>query len=308
MVNVIGIITDPVHPKLFELLEEKGYNYDYLPEITKNQLANIIDNYNFIIVRGRTVLDRDVLRQADKLRVIIRYGVGLDNIDVEYARKRGIKVYNTPRAFTEAVAELTVGLMLGIMRNVGEAHMSMKEGKWEKKRFYGYELHGKRVAILGFGRIGRRVAEILMPFKVEIVAYDIVPIPKEYIDMGVIPVKSLEEAVSYADIITIHMPLTSETRHIINYDLMKKMRKKPFIINTARGGIINQEHLKKGLLEGLIKGVALDVYEKEPLGHIDLIDFDNVLFTPHIGAQTNEAREKAAQEVINILERVFRNI
>ena len=308
MADIIGLITDPVHPKLIKLLDEKGFKYDYLPDISNEQLANIISNYDFIIVRGRTVLDRDVLRQAEKLKVIIRYGVGLDNIDINYAKARGIEVYNTPKAFTEAVAELTLALIVGILRNVGEAHRSMKSGKWEKKRFYGFELYGKTVAILGFGRIGRRVAELLIPFNTKIIAYDIIPIPEKFVKLGVKQAESLETAVSNADIITIHMPLTKDTQHIINYELMRKMRRKPFIINTARGGIIDLEDLKKALSEGLISGVALDVYEKEPLEDDELLKFDNILLTPHIGAQTNEAREKAAEEVIDILEKVFRNI
>lgn len=308
MADIIGIITDPIHPKLIKLLGEKGFKYDYLPDIKKKQLINIIGNYDFIIVRGRTILDQKTLRHAKKLKVIIRYGVGLDNVDVDYARKKGVSVYNTPRAFTEAVAELTVGLILGILRNIGEAHRSMKSGRWEKKRFYGYELYGKRVTILGFGRIGRRVADLLMPFNTKIVAYDILSIPQEYIRMGVIPASSLEDAVSDADIITIHMPLTKDTKHIINYSLMKKMRRRPFIINTARGGIIKQDDLKRALIEGLISGVALDVYEKEPPEDNELMSLDNVVFTPHIGAQTYEARERATEEVIDILERIFKNI
>ncbi len=300
---MIGLIADSVHPKLLELLDSKGFKFDYLPDIGQDELIRIIKNYDFLIVRGRTIVDRKVLENAAKLKVIIRYGVGLDNIDINYAKQRGVSVYNTPQAFTEAVAELTIALILGVLRGIGEAHMSLKMGRWEKSSFLGYELHGKTVAILGFGRIGRRVADLLEPFNVNIIAYDIIPIPEEYIKKGVKQARSLKEAVENADIITIHMPLTSETLNLIDYELFKSMKRKPYIINTARGKIINQNDLKKALSEGLIKGAALDVYVSEPLDDEELIKFKNILLTPHIGAQTYEAREKAAYEVVNILER-----
>ncbi len=306
MKTVIGIVTDPVHPKLLTLLEEKGFKFDYLPDISKEELARVISNYNYIIIRGRTRLDREVLVNASNLSVIIRYGVGLDNIDLDYAKEKGIKVYNTPSAFTEAVAELTLGLIIGLLRNIGEAHRSLVNGKWEKKRFQGFELAGKTVAILGFGRIGRRVADLLMPFDVTILAYDIIPIPDSYIEKGVKPVESIEEAIEEADIITIHMPLTKETKDLINYELLKKAKKKPFIVNTARGKIVNHDDLIRALSEGLIRGAALDVFYEEPVKDERLLKMENVLLTPHIGAQTLEAREKAAYEVIKILKREFR--
>ena len=305
MNKIIGLITDLVHPSLIDLLSREGYEFDYLPDIKSDELIKIISNYDYVIVRGRTRLDEDILNKAGRLKVIIRYGVGLDNIDVEAARRNGIKVFNTPSSFTEAVAELTLGLILGVLRNLGEAHRSMREGKWEKKRFIGYELLGKTVAILGFGRIGRRVADLLQPFNVKIIAYDILPIPEKYINKGVISAKNIEDAVREADIITIHMPLTKNTRHIINYDLFKKMKHKPFIINTARGGIIKEEDLVRAIKEGLVRGAALDVFSEEPPHEKELLTLDNLFLTPHIGGQTMEARERAALEVLKILKNEF---
>ncbi len=299
---MMGLITDRVQKVLLELLESKGIRFDYLPNIEREDLINIIGNYDFVIVRSRTKLDREVLEKSGKLRIIIRYGVGLDNIDVKYAEEKGIKVFNTPKAFTEAVAELTLGLILNALRGIGEAHHLMKGGVWEKKKFFGNELMGKTVAILGFGRIGRRVADLLMPFNVSIVAYDIVPIPGEYIEKGVIPAKSIEDAVTDADIITIHMPLTKETRNLINMELIKKMRRKPYVINTARGAIVNLEDVKKAVKQGLLRGIALDVYPEEPPTDDDLRRLDHTVLTPHIGAQTYEAYERAAHEVLHILE------
>lgn len=297
----MGLITDRVQKILLELLEKEGIKFDYLPDIEKDDLMRIIRNYDFIIVRSRTKINREVLDKAVNLKVIIRYGVGLDNIDVNYAKEKGIKVFNTPRAFTEAVAELTLAMMLGLLRGVGEAHYSMKMGKWEKKKFFGPELMDKTVAILGFGRIGRRVADLLMPFNVKIIAYDIANIPEEYIERGVIAAKSIEEAIVNADIITLHMPLTKDTYNLINMDLIKKMKRKPFIINTARGAIVNIEDVKKAIKEGIIRGIALDVYPEEPPNDEELRRLPNVLMTPHIGAQTYEAYERAAYEVISIL-------
>ncbi len=297
----MGLITDRVQKILLELLEKEGIKFDYLPDIEKDDLMRIIRNYDFIIVRSRTKINREVLDKAVNLKVIIRYGVGLDNIDVNYAKEKGIKVFNTPRAFTEAVAELTLAMMLGLLRGVGEAHYSMKMGKWEKKKFFGPELMDKTVAILGFGRIGRRVADLLMPFNVKIIAYDIANIPEEYIERGVIAAKSIGEAIVNADIITLHMPLTKDTYNLINMDLIKKMKRKPFIINTARGAIVNIEDVKKAIKEGIIRGIALDVYPEEPPNDEELRRLPNVLMTPHIGAQTYEAYERAAYEVISIL-------
>jgi D-3-phosphoglycerate dehydrogenase len=298
---MIGLISDKVTNYLITLLKKNGYRFDYIPEIERGDLLSIIENYEYIIVRGRTKIDKEIIDKARKLKLIIRFGVGLDNIDVPYANEKGIKVFNTPSAFTEAVAELTLALILGILRNIGEAHYTLKNLRWEKKKLYGYELMGKRIAILGFGRIGRRLADLLLPFNTEIIAYDIVPIPKKYVDKGIIPAKNLEDAVEKADIITIHMPLTEETRDLINLTLMKKMKKKPFIINTARGGIIKFDDLKDALKLRLIKGVALDVYPNEPFEDKELLKYENIIVTPHIGAQTYEANMRAAEEVIKIL-------
>lgn len=298
---MIGLISDKVQNILLNLLEKEGYRFDYLPDIAHEELIKIIKNYGFIIVRGRTRVDKEVVDKAEKLKAIIRFGVGLDNIDVAYAEKKGIMIFNTPRAFTEAVAELTIAHILGILRNLGEAHFSLRNMKWEKKKFYGYELKNKTIAILGFGRIGRRVADLLQPYNVRIIAYDIIPIPKEYLEKGVITAEDIENAVSEADIITIHMPLTPATQGLIDKKLIEKMIKKPFIINTARGRIINFSDLKEALKNGRIKGVALDVYPSEPFNDNELISMPNVLLTPHIGAQTYEANEKAAYEIIEIL-------
>jgi len=297
------LITDKVIEYLLKLLGDKGFEYSYKPDITYEELLNIVKNYNILIVRGRTKVSEDVLKEGVNLKAIIRFGVGLDNIDLESAKKYGIKVFNTPQAFTEAVAELTLALMLGISRNLGYAHYSLKNSKWEKKKLYGYELLNKKVSIIGFGRIGRRVAELLKPFNIDIVVYDVIKFPKEVLDRyGALQVGSIEEAVRDADIITLHVPITPETREMFNIELFRKMKRKPFLINTSRGGIIKYDDLLKALNEGLIRGCAFDVYPVEPFNDSRLLNRDDIFLTPHIGAQTYEANKRAAEEVINILE------
>lgn len=296
-----GLITDKMDPILLKLLEENNFEFDYLPNLSKNDLMSIINNYYYIIIRGRTKITKEILKNAENLKAIIRFGVGLDNVDIDYAKSKGILVFNTPEAFTEPVAELTLCLILGVLRGCGEAHLLTKKGVWRKDKFYGYELMGKTVSIIGFGRIGRRLSELLQPFCVTIKAYDILGVPEQYKKRGIIECKSLVDAVMDADIITIHVPLTKDTFHMINANLFKKMTKKPFIINTARGEIINTKDLIWALREGLIKGVALDVYETEPHIDKDLLKMDKVFLTPHIGAQTKEAIKRASQKVIKIL-------
>lgn len=297
------LICDMVQDILLRLLQDNNIPFDYLPNINREELMKIVCDYEILVVRGRTRVDKELIDNGVKLKAIIRFGVGLDNIDVEYAELKGIDVYNTPSAFTEAVAELTIALIIGVLRNIGNAHCSMKSCKWEKQKFYGYELQNKVVGIIGFGRIGRRVAELLVPFNVKILAYDIIPIPHEYVNKGIIQVDSLDELFSNSDVITIHVPLTERTRGMINKDLFLRATKRPFIINTSRGEVIKIDDLKWALRERLIKGVALDVYPHEPFLDNELVSYDNVLLTPHIGAQTFESNEKAAYEVLDIIKR-----
>jgi D-3-phosphoglycerate dehydrogenase len=297
------LITDKVIDYLLKLLDDKGFKYDYKPDITHEELLKIVRDYNVLIVRGRTKVSKDILKEGTNLKAIIRFGVGLDNIDLESAKEQGVKDFNTPKAFTEAAAELTLALMLGISRNLGQAHYSLKNGKWEKKKLYGNELLNKKIAIVGFGRIGRRVAELLKPFNVNIVVYDVIKFPKDILDKhGAVQVESIEDAVKDADVITLHVPIMPETKDMFNIELFRKLEKKPFLINTSRGGVIKYDDLLKALDEGLIKGCALDVYPYEPFDDKRLLNRENVFLTPHIGAQTYEANIRAAEEVIRILD------
>lgn len=299
------LVTDPVSPKLLELIGKEGYECDYRPDIQVEELKEVIGGYPCLIVRGRLVLDRDVLMKSDELRLIIRYGVGLDNIDLAHCREKGIKVLNTPKSFTEPVAELALALILGVLRGVGDGHHNIKQGRWIKKRLLGQELLDKTVGIIGFGRIGRRLADLLQPFNVRILAYDIIPVPREYLERGVEQV-DIETLLKNSDIISIHVPLTPQTHHMINKERLELCKDGAYIINTSRGGVIDEEALKKHLREGRLGGVALDVFEGEPEPDGELIGMEKTLYTPHIGAQTIEARERAIYEVVEMLREHFK--
>jgi len=303
------LITDKVPETLLSAFERRGYDFDYMPDIERADLLKIVDRYEILIVRGRTKIDRELLKKASNLKVVIRLGVGLDNIDLEVSKEMGISVYNTPKAFTEPVAELTLSLILGLLRNIGFAHYSIYAKEWRKKELYGYELLGKKVAIIGFGRIGRRVAELLKPFKVKIIVYDVIKFDEELLKQyNAIQVDSLVDAVKNADIITIHVPLTKETRNMFNNEIFKSMTRKPFLINTSRGEVIDYNALLHALDRGYIRGYATDVYHIEPFYDERLVKRRNILLTPHIGSQTYEAGERAVEETIEIIEKIFKNI
>ncbi len=303
------LITDKVPESLLSAFKERGYNFDYIPDIEKGELLKIVNKYEILIVRGRTRVDRELINEATNLKAVIRFGVGLDNIDLDLCKEKGINVYNTPRAFTEAVAELTLSLILGLLRNIGFAHCSICAGEWRKKELYGYELLDKNVAVIGFGRIGRRVAELLKPFKARIIVYDIIKFGEELLKQyNAVQVDSLVDAVKDADIVTIHVPLTKETRNMFSYDIFRSMAKKPFLINTSRGEVVDYDALLYALDHGYIRGYATDVYHIEPFYDERLTKRRNVLLTPHIGSQTYEAGERAVEETIEIVEKIFKNI
>ena len=249
-----------------------------------------------VIVRSRTKVDRKFMDSAPRLRLVVRAGVGLDNVDLAYARERGITVKNTPQATVVSVAELTIGLMIAAARHIPRAHSSTKAGLWEKKKLKGMELHGKVLGVVGMGRIGRAVAERAKCFGMEVVYYDLVDVP------GYRKV-DLPELFSTADVVSLHLPLNENTRGIINYDLMKRMKEGAILINTARGGLIPTEDLVRVLEEGKIT-VALDVYEEEPPPP-HLLKYPNLIATPHIGAQTREAQRRAAEEAARIVVEFF---
>ncbi len=303
------LITDPIAQKGIEILErEPDIEVTNEPDITYERLLEIVGDYDCIITRSRTPVTKELLERAKRLKVIGRAGVGVDNIDLDEATRRGILVVNTPGANTIGATELTMMHMLTILRNGHEAHRSVTQHKWERKRFMGTELYGKTLGIIGLGNIGSQVAIRAKAFGMKVLAYDPY-IPREKAErLGVKLVDDLHEMLKEIDILTIHAPLTHETRNMISEREFEIMKEGVYIVNCARGGIVNEEALIKYLEKGKIRGVALDVYSKEPPPpeFVDRISkFQNVSLSPHIGANTYESQENVAvivaQQVIKAL-------
>ncbi len=302
------LITDNVHASCAELLRAKGCNVDVKPSLSKEELLKAVKEYDAIIVRGKTKFTHDVIMEANSLKVIGRAGVGLDNIDLDAASEKNIRVVSTPQASTVAVAETTIALMLSLARMIPEAVKSLKEGAWLKHKYVGFELRGKVLGIIGFGRIGKAVAKRALSFEMKVIAYDIRNIREEASVMGVEVALTLEELLKKSDILSLHIPLNKNTRHMIGEREISLMKNGAIIINTSRGGIIDTKALLKALKEGKLAGAALDVFEHEPPQteeEWELIRLPNVIATPHIASQTQEAQSAAgvmiAEEVFKIL-------
>ena len=295
------LICDKMAEEGIEMLAKAGFYVDYRPKITYEELLRVVEEYDAIIVRSRTKVTREIIEAGKKLRVIGRAGVGLDNIDLKAAEERGIKVLNTPEALTNAVAELTIGLIISVARGIHKGHLHLTKGEWIKSQLLGTELIGKTIGIIGFGRIGRRVAEIAKVFKMNILVYDIVKPPESLLEKFGAKLVELEELLTRSDIVTLHVPATEATLHMINEERLKTMKRDAILINTARGSVVDEKALIKALKEGWIRGAALDVFEEEPPKNKDLLALDNILLTPHIGSQTKEAQVMAA---VTIAEKV----
>ena len=306
------LATDPLDEMGLEMLKRAGVEVHYRPGISPEELKAVIGQYDALIVRGRTKLRRDVLEAgARRLKAICRAGVGLDNIDLRAAEELGIAVFNTPEASTEAVAELAVALMLSLARAIPRADGALKEGRWLKRELMGWELAGRTLGIIGFGRIGQRVAEICSALKMRILAYRRTRPPglEEVLRRTGARMAPLEELIRSSDIITIHVPLTPQTRHMIGEREISMMKNGAIIINTSRGGVIDEEALLKALKNGKLAAAALDVFEEEPPKGIslELARLPNVVATPHIGGQTREAQKKASEMAAKKLLEFFRS-
>jgi D-3-phosphoglycerate dehydrogenase len=299
------LVCDPIDPEGIELLKEFGFEVLVEPEISMEDLKRKVAEYHVLIVRSRTKVTKDVIDAGKNLKIIARAGAGVDNIDVEYAEKKGIQVVCTPEAVATAVAELTMGLILSLARQIPTADRAMKEGRWIKKEIVGWELQGKTIGIIGFGRIGQRVARLAKAFGMKIVVCELNRVPEHLLKELDVEIAPLEKLLKKSDIITLHVPLTQETYHMIGKKEIEQMKNGVYVVNTSRGGIIDEKALFEALKTGKIAGAALDVYEKEPPNDFSLIKLSNVICTPHIGAQTLEAQKYAsimvAQKIISIV-------
>ncbi len=295
------LVCDKMAEEGLEALARAGFYVDYRPKITPEELLRVVKEYDAIIVRSRTKVTKEVIDAAEKLKVIGRAGVGLDNIDLKAAEERGIKVLNTPEALTNAVAELTIGLMISAARGIHKGHLHLKKGEWIKGELLGTELAGKTLGIIGFGRIGRRVAEIARAFGMKVLIYDIVKPDGKLLEKLGAELVELDDLLKRSDFVTLHVPATESTYHMIDERRLRMMKKTAILINTARGSVVDEKALVKALKEGWIRAAALDVFEEEPPKNEELLALDNVLLTPHIGSQTREAQVMAA---VGIAEKV----
>jgi D-3-phosphoglycerate dehydrogenase / 2-oxoglutarate reductase len=269
-----------------------AFEVDYDPNITKEDLLSKVGVYDALVVRSRTKVDADVIARGTRLKIVARPGTGLDNIDLRAANSRGVEVVNSPEALVEAVAEHVVGLMLAVARDIPAADASMKAGQWEKQRFVGIELKGKTMGIAGLGRIGRRVAEIARAMGMSLLGYDVVEVPQETLASLNCRMVDLDTLFASSDFITLHVPLTTETRHMVDPRRISLMRKSSVLINTSRGEVIDEAALARALRAGDIGGAALDVFETEPPSG-EIVGAPRLLTTPHIGGQTKDAQTNA---------------
>jgi len=290
------LVSDPLSKEGIEILKKEKFTIDERPKIPHNELKKLIKDYDALIIRSGTKVTADIIKASQKLKVIGRAGVGLDNVDCDAASKKGIIVMNTPGGNTISAAEHTISLILALSRNIPQANASMKNGEWNRKKFMGVELYEKTLGVIGLGRIGAEVTKRALSFGMKVIAYD------PYLTISKakqleIELVSLKELFASSDYITVHTPLTPDTKHIISDKQIKQMKEGVRIINTARGGILDENALLKGIKSGKIAGVALDVYEKEPPIGNPLLECDNVISTPHLGASTKEAQVNVAVEI-----------
>ena len=265
--------------------------------LSREELLEVIGDYDALVVRSATRVDRELLERAGRLKVVGRAGVGLDNIDVATATRLGIMVVNAPTSNVLSAAEHTMALLLALARHIPAADASLRAGAWERERFTGVELEGKTLGILGLGRIGTLVAQRAAAFRMRLLGYDPYISKQRASELGVQMASTVEEVCREADFITVHLPKTPETRAILGDAEFSAMRHGARVINVARGGIVDEEGLVRALKDGRVAGAAVDVYEKEPPGHHPLFDFEQVVVTPHLGASTEEAQTKAGTAI-----------
>ena len=286
------VIADDMEPGVVAEIKKLG-TVEYKPADLKHALSKA----DALIVRSATKVTKELIHGAANLKVVARAGVGLDNIDAEACKEKGIKVLNTPGASTNAVAELALGLIIVSLRNVQKAHHQMKNGKWEKKTLIGNEIDGKTLGIIGYGRIGAALGKKASALGMKIIAYNPPPRHEDKIAKFV---DNFDEFLAMADVISIHSALTDKTKNIINRETLSKMKNGAVLINTARGEMVDEDALYEACKSGKLSCAALDVYSTEPYKG-KLLELENVYFTPHIGASTKEAQARIGEELVRLL-------
>ncbi len=293
------LISDKIADEGIKLLEEKGHEVTKAWNMSKDDLPAIVDGYDVLVVRSATKVKGNLIVNAKNLKIIGRAGIGLDNIDLEKAKEMGITVVNTPQASANSVAELAFGHLLALARGIVKGTISLREGKWAKKELKGVEIHGKTLGLIGYGNIAKIVEKLALAFGMKVIV-----VRSRVYDRFV----SLDEMLPQADFISIHVPLTQQTRHMLSTREFNMMKDEVMIIDCSRGGVVDQEALYQAFISGKTKAAAVDVFEEEPPGKHKLLTLENFYATPHIGAQTKEAQLRAgvqiAEKVIEELEKL----
>jgi D-3-phosphoglycerate dehydrogenase len=299
------LICDPVAPETVEALENAGIEVDNRPDITAEELLRDAANYEGMVVRSRTKVPAEVIDAATNLKIVVRGGVGLDNIDLKYAKEKGVSVRNTPKASSNSVAELALGYMLALARHISQATMSMTAGEWQKKTLKGTEIAGKTLGLIGFGNIGSLLGRKAAALGMDVIFYDIIT-PD---DPGPAKQVSLEEVLGQSDYISLHVPKVPATTNMLNAETFAQMKDGVYLVNCARGGVVDEDALYDALKSGKVAGAALDVFADEKVnpgnaklfGLRDENGFNLVVGSPHIGAGTVEGQARVGQEVADIL-------
>ena len=290
------LIADQLSPAAVQIFQSRGVQVDVKTGLSKAELLEIIDQYDGLAVRSATKADKDVIAAAKRLKVVGRAGIGVDNIDIPSATAAGVVVMNTPFGNSITTAEHAIAMMFALARQLPAADLSTQAGKWEKNRFMGIELYGKTLGLIGCGNIGGIVADRANGLKMKVIAYDPFLSPERAVEIGVEKVE-LDQLLARAEVITLHTPLTDKTRNILNAEALAKTRQGVFIINCARGGLVDETALRAGLDRGHIGGAAFDVFVEEPAKANVLFGHPNFIATPHLGASTLEAQENVALQV-----------
>lgn len=299
------LICDPVAPATIQALQEAGIEVDNRSDITAEELLRDAANYDGMVVRSRTKVPAEVIDTATNLKIVVRGGVGLDNIDVKHAESKGVSVRNTPKASSNSVAELALGYMLALARRIPQSTMSMTAGEWKKKNLRGIEIAGKTLGLIGFGNIGGLLGKKAAALGMNVIFYDVIT-PA---DPGEATQVSLDEVLTQSDYISLHVPLLPATKNMLNAEAFAKMKDGVYIVNCARGGVVDEDALYDALVSGKVAGAALDVFLDEKVnpgnpklfGLKDENGFNKVIGSPHIGAATLEGQARVGAEVADIL-------
>jgi D-3-phosphoglycerate dehydrogenase len=291
------LVTDKLADVGIEIFDKaQGIDVDVKLGLAPEELRAVIGDYEALVIRSATKVTEEIINAAPRLKVIGRAGIGLDNVDIPAATKRGIVVMNTPEGNVVTTAEHTIAMMLALSRNIPQGTASLKEGQWEKKGLQGKEIFNKTLGVMGYGRIGRIVADRASGLKMQVIVHD--PYAnKEFVEQAGFELVSLEELCRRSDYITVHVPKMKETINLINKEAFDQMKPGVMLVHCARGGIVNEKDLAEALKSGQVGGAALDVFETEPPGHSPLFEFNNVICTPHLGASTAEAQTNVAVAV-----------